>query len=88
MKLLTSISGSTTGHEYWLREFDGIDDENGYGNNGELAAMFTSPIAGSDTGSKDYTNNYLHSFGTTITQESNSIHGDDANSDDYAEDLL
>lgn len=48
--------GSTTGHEYWLREFSGIDGSVG----NELPAKFTYPAAGSE--SKAYTNTFLWDY--------------------------
>ena len=49
--------GSTTGHEYWLREFDGINNEIAVSNN-ELMAEFKLPSKNNGY-NKDYTNTYL-----------------------------
>ncbi len=53
------FSGSTTGHEYWLRQYDGIDNTATV-SDGELAAMFTSLSAGSDT--KTDANKFLYDY--------------------------
>ena len=50
-------AGSETGHEYWLREYDGIADGGNAIQNNELLAEFKFPSAGSH--SKVYTNTYL-----------------------------
>lgn len=50
-------AGSETGHEYWLREYDGIADGGSAIQNNELLAEFKFPSAGSH--SKVYTNTYL-----------------------------
>ena len=50
-------AGSETGHEYWLREYDGITDGGNAIQNNELLAEFKFPSAGSH--SKVYTNTYL-----------------------------
>ena len=48
---------NTTGHEYWLREFDGINNEIAVSNN-ELMAEFKLPSKNNGY-NKDYTNTYL-----------------------------
>ena len=66
--------GSLTGHEYWLREYNGIDDM--ASTDDELAAIFNSPNA-AGTGSKDYTNTYLWDNYYSMN------YFDDKNSDDF-----
>ena len=50
-------NGSTTGHEYWLREFKGGSVTN---DNKTFVAAFEKPQAG--TGKKDYTNTFLWDY--------------------------
>ena len=54
---------SKTGHEYWLREFTGVDKENP---EGELPATFTYPAANSEVatggGNKTYNNTFLWDY--------------------------
>ena len=66
---------SLTGHEYWLREYHGIDRT--VSTDDELAAIFNSPDAISGGASKDYTNTYLWDNYYSI----NSF--DDKNRDDF-----
>ena len=66
--------GSTTGHEYWLREFTGITGTPG----DELLANFTYPNSGS--GSKTYTNTFLWDY---YYSKSSSA---DRNADTYQQD--
>ena len=54
---------SKIGHEYWLREFKGVNNEN---TAGELPAIFRYPDANSEEvtggGSKEYTNTFLWDY--------------------------
>ena len=62
---------STTGHEYWLREFTGT----GTATSDELPAIFTYPALG--TNNKDYTNTFLYDYYYSHNNY------DDKNNDDY-----
>ena len=62
---------STTGHEYWLREFTGT----GTATSDELPAIFTYPALG--TNNKDYTNTFLYDYYYSHNDY------DDKNNDDY-----
>ena len=66
-------SSNTFGHEYWLREYNGID--NSASNGDELAAKFNSPDAAGDD--KVYYNTYLWD---NYYSKNNY---DDRNSDDF-----
>ena len=66
---------SLTGHEYWLREYHGIDRT--VSTDDELAAIFNSPDAISGGASKDYTNTYLWDNYYSINNF------DDKNRDDF-----
>lgn len=65
------FSGSTTGHEYWLRQYDGIDNTATV-SDGELAAMFTSLSAGSDTKTDANTFLYDYYYRKSVSKDANS----------------
>lgn len=62
---------STTGHEYWLREFTGLGTATG----DEVPAVFTYPALGSND--KAYSNTFLYDYYYSHNDF------DDKNSDDY-----
>ena len=64
--------GSTTGHEYWLREFTGVGSDI---TDGELPAIFTYPNSGGSA--KEFTNHFLWDY----YYSKNSYN--DSNSDEY-----
>lgn len=65
---------STTGHEYWLREFTGLDTATG----DEVPAIFTYPEYDlSNEDGKEYTNTFLYDYYYSHNDF------DDKNSDDY-----
>jgi hypothetical protein len=68
--------GSTTGHEYWLREFTGISGVSGT----IMTATLDYPAANSADGQKDYANTFLWDYYYSHNEF------DDLNRDDYQED--
>ena len=74
--------GSTTGHEYWLREFKGVNPNNTGGtraDNDVVSAKFEYPAAVS-TNSKEVTNTFLWDY---YYYEKTDPHQKDKNMDDY-----
>ena len=69
-------SGSNTGHEYWLREFNSVSTE-GENENTVIKAMFSAPDAAG--GSKTYSNTFLWDYYYSKSNRN------DANSDKYFE---
>ena len=69
-------SGSTTGHEYWLREFNSVSTE-GENENTVNKAMFSAPDAAG--GSKTYSNTFLWDYYYSKSNRN------DANGDKYFE---
>ena len=79
---------STTGHEYWLREFAGNvkqkKDQNGADIAGVFTADFNSIDASSTANTYNYTNRFLWDYYYSKTPNGN-VFGDDKNGDDYKE---
>ncbi len=71
-------STSTTGHEYWLREFTDIDNYTDGAT--ELPAIFTLPAADENEEDKEFKNSFLYDY----YYSNNSFN--DANSDIYQKD--
>ena len=75
------------GHEYWLRQFTGIDASNSTAS--VAAAALAYPDANSDDGPKDYTNTFLwdyyYSYNNNKRTGGNTT-GEDQNNDEYQED--
>ena len=69
-------TGSTSGHEYWLRKFNG-----GSVSGNEFVGNFDLLAAGSNT--KQYTNTYLWDYYYSHNDNSNSTVDQDKNEDDY-----
>ena len=71
--------GSTTGHEYWLRTFDGIKARN------EEAKVDTAKFVylAEGTEPKEYTNTFLWDFYYSKDPEAEDMAGQDANTDEY-----
>ncbi|MCR5179854.1 MAG: hypothetical protein K6C30_01370, partial [Bacteroidaceae bacterium] len=73
-------TGSTTGHEYWLREYDSggaVDSEN----ENIFVANFRYPDAGTST--KTYTNTFLWDYYYSQNPKSEGKAGQDINTDEY-----
>ena len=79
---------STTGHEYWLREFAGNvkqkKDKNENPVTGVFTADFNSIAASTKENTYDYGNTFLWDYYYSKNPNGNT-YGDDANSDDYQE---
>ncbi len=79
---------STTGHEYWLREFAGNvkqkKDQNGADIAGVFTADFNSIDASSAANTYNYTNRFLWDYYYSKNPNGN-VFGDDKNGDDYKE---
>ncbi|MBQ6378748.1 MAG: hypothetical protein IJJ56_08140 [Prevotella sp.] len=81
-------TGSTTGHEYWLRQFAGNvkqkKDENGLNVAGVFTADFNSmdARAATDENEYNYGNTFLWDYYYSKNPNDN-VYGDDANADDY-----
>ena len=76
--------GSTTGHEYWLREFKGNlqqKKENGVDVIGVFTADFNPLAAGTET--KTYTNTFLWDYYYSHDDDANYYEDYDKNSDKY-----
>jgi len=67
----------SVGHEYWLRQFTGIDD--GKSTSSVLSATLTYPAANSVDGQKDCSNTFLWDYYYSYNDY------DDLNGDDYQE---
>ena len=68
------FQGSNTGHEYWLRNYAGINTE--ASTSDELVAIFTS-LSSAESGSKDNANTFLWDYYYSKSTQK------DANSDEY-----
>ena len=71
--------GSTTGHEYWLRTFDGIKARN------DEAQVDTAKFVylAEGTEPKEYTNTFLWDYYYSKDPETANMAGQDANTDEY-----
>ena len=80
-------TNSKIGHEYWLREFTGIDQA--HSNASIVSGVLRYPNANSADGNKDYTNTFLwdyyYSFNNNKHDDGNTT-GEDQNDDEYQED--
>ncbi len=70
-------TGSTKGHEYWLREFNSVDTENG-------KAQFKSPAAGSDSKTVGSTFLWDYYYNGSNHKDANSDSYIDASKTDYS----
>ena len=70
-------SGSTKGHEYWLREFNSVDTDN-------KKAQFKSPAAGSNSKTVSSTFLWDHYYNGSDHKDANSDNYIDASKTDYS----